>query len=209
MATAPYFAENPTHFCRVFSYHGSDKALGWHNYAYVYNYIFSHLRHRARRILEIGIGTNHLDVPSNMGVSAVPGASLRAWRELFPLARVIGADVDRRILFEDDRIQTFFVDQTRPETLEALVGALGEELLDLAVDDGLHTFDANLNAYRVLLPRVRRGGYLVIEDVRHEDVERWEEFLARENRTAAIVSLPNPVNRSDNRLVLVKGEAVA
>ena len=33
------------------------------------------------RVLELGLGSNNPDVPSNMGVFGVPGASHRGWRE--------------------------------------------------------------------------------------------------------------------------------
>jgi SAM-dependent methyltransferase len=207
LLTASYFSENPTRFCTVFSGHGSDKALGWHNYGFLYNFILGPMRGTARRILEIGIGTNNLDVPSNMGRAGSPGASLRAWRELFPLATVIGADVDDRVLFRDDRIETYYVDQTRPETLEALFHQFGAPPFDLVVDDGLHTFEANVNVYRAAHRRVGPGGFLVIEDVRNEDVPRWAELLASVDHVSAIVQLPHPKNHTDNCLVLLPGMA--
>ena len=202
----PYFRNNQTRFCRVFSYHGSDKAYGWHNYGYVYNFILGQHRDRIRRIVEIGMGTNYLDVPSSMGVTGIPGASLRAWKELFPLASVVGADIDRRILFQDERIETYFVDQTQPETLAALFQQVGEAPVDLVVDDGLHTFEANLNVYRAAYPRISPGGFLVIEDVRNEDVPRWAELLAAADHVGAIVQLPHPNNQTDNCLVLIPGK---
>ena len=35
----------------------------------------------------------------NMTASGKPGASLRVWRDYFNNAQVIGADIDKRILF--------------------------------------------------------------------------------------------------------------
>ena len=42
-------------------------------------------RNAVENILEVGIGTNFLDVPSTMGEDAIPGASLRMWRDFFPI----------------------------------------------------------------------------------------------------------------------------
>ena len=42
-----------------------------------------------------------------------PGASLRSWREYFPNAQIFGADVDRSILFNSDRINCCWVDQEK------------------------------------------------------------------------------------------------
>ena len=44
------------------------------------------------------------------------GLSIRA----LPNASIFGADVDRRILFTDGRIQTRFVDQTKPYTFDEM-----------------------------------------------------------------------------------------
>ncbi|MGC4106971.1 MAG: hypothetical protein QM753_11575 [Thermomicrobiales bacterium] len=156
-------------------------------------------------MLEIGIGTNHLDVPSTMGVTGVPGASLRAWRELLPLAAIVGADVDERILFQDHRIETYAVDQTRPETIDALMVTLGEQKLDLLVDDGLHTFEANLNVFRHAYPKIRKGGLFIVEDVQKSDVPRWENLLGRSGHLAAIIRPPHATNMNDNCIVVVEG----
>ena len=125
----------------------------------------------------------------------------------FSLATVIGGIDDERAIFRDERIETYFVDRTRPETLEALLRQLGDAPLDLVVDDGLLTFEANLNVYRATYRMIPPSGFLVIEDVRNEDVPRWAKLLAAEDHVGAIVQLPHPTNRSDNCLVLIPGQA--
>lgn len=121
-----------------FKKHGSDKSTS-HDYHRIYGSILSAKRDRALNILEVGLGTNNIDIPSNMGLSGKPGASLRAFRDWAPNARIYGADVDRRVLFEDERIQTFWVDQTNQTSLHCLAGEMGEKRFDLIIDDGLHT----------------------------------------------------------------------
>jgi hypothetical protein len=90
--------------------HGSDKGKGqgWHNYTTIYSVLFGKLHDQPFLIFELGLGTNNPNFPVNMGINGRPGASLRAWRELFPRALVYGADIDRDILFEEDRIKTFY-----------------------------------------------------------------------------------------------------
>jgi hypothetical protein len=63
--------------------YGSDKGNGWHNYTTVYSALFEEFRDQPVRIFEFGLGTNDPGAPSSMGVYGRPGASLRAWRELF------------------------------------------------------------------------------------------------------------------------------
>ena len=43
-----------------------------------------------------------------MNINGKPGASLRAWRDYFENALIYGADIDKNILFKENRINTFF-----------------------------------------------------------------------------------------------------
>lgn len=120
-------------------------------------------------VLEIGIGSNNPKMPSSMGRSGVPGASLLLWREIFPKAQVIGADFDRNTLLDADRITCFFVDSTSSQSIENMRQSISQRLeinqFDLIVDDGLHTPEANLRNFRVLQSSIRPGGFYVIEDI--------------------------------------------
>ena len=69
-------------------------------------------------ILEIGLGTNNVDVVSNMGRDGIPGASLRAFRDYLINSKIYGADIDKSILFSEERIETYFVDQTNDTSFE-------------------------------------------------------------------------------------------
>jgi hypothetical protein len=204
-----YFADHATPMCQNFLFHGSDKALGWHNYGYVYNFLLGRMNGRIKNILEIGIGTNNLDMPSTMGATGVPGASLRAWRENFSLAQIVGADVDDRILFQEGAIETFWVDQTHPEAIAQLFANIGPRRFDLIVDDGLHTFEANRTlmdgAYRHLVA----DGLYIIEDVADHTIEAWDRYLVDSGLEGVLLHLPHPTNHSDNRLILIPGGQAA
>ncbi|MDO8300282.1 hypothetical protein [Lacisediminimonas sp.] len=155
--------------------HGSDKSSA-HNYHPVYGRILKD-RHAVRAILEIGMGTNNTDVVSHMGRSGRPGASLRAFRDFLPQAKVFGADIDRRILFEEDRIQTFFVDQTDPASFDAIGHAIGHGV-DLIIDDGLHSPNANIAVLAFGLPRIKPGGWVLIEDIIADALPVWQVVAA-------------------------------
>src|SRR5262245_27895827 len=145
----------------LFNQYGSDKAS--HDYHVLYSEIFTRAG-SIERLLEIGMGTNNVNVPSHMGSSGKPGASLRAFRDALPDATIFGADIDSGIMFNEERIFTFVVDQTQP----AALAALGEKIvgdLDILIDDGLHAPHANLAVLAFALQKLRRGGWLVIEDI--------------------------------------------
>jgi len=109
----------PTEMCRVMTKYGSDKGR-LNNYTPVYSALFKERCEQPLRVLELGLGTNNPDAPSNMGVFGSPGASLRGWRELFPHALLYGADIDHAILFQEDRIKTFYCDQLDRSSIREL-----------------------------------------------------------------------------------------
>ena len=158
-----------------FDKHGSDKSY-IHNYQCIYGPILKN-REGIRGVLEIGMGTNNTDVVSNMGAHGKPGASLRAFRDFLKSARIFGADVDKRILFQEERIKTFFVDQTDPATFSELGKSIPSDL-DLVIDDGLHAPNANIQTLMFGLSKIRIGGWVVIEDIVAEAIPVWEVVSA-------------------------------
>ena len=133
-----------TPLCKLMSSFGSDKAGPFHNYTVFYDRIFCKFREENLELFELGIGTNKVGAPSSMGPHGKPGASLRAWGDYFPSANVYGADIDRDILFVEDRIQTFWVDQRKADTVRALWRQLHDISFDVIIDDGLHEVSANI-----------------------------------------------------------------
>lgn len=152
-------------FLKAAKHHKTGKQSG-HEKAYS---LLSLEKQSVRSVLEIGIGTNNPTIPSSMGKSGVPGASLRLFRELFPKAWIFGADFDKKILFTEDRISCFFVDSTNEKSVIELLASIekqsGIRSFDLIVDDGLHTPEANLRNFRILKEHVADGGFYVIEDI--------------------------------------------
>lgn len=161
---------------KLFDSYGSDKgsAVGaspyfpWppHSYADVYSSLFAHCRFSMKRVFECGIGTNDTEFASNMSERGRPGASLRAWRDYFPNAQIFGADIDSSVLFSEDRIRTFYVDQTDPASIREMWKIAGNPTLDLVIDDGLHTLQAAMSLLESTWQWVREGGLYIIEDVR-------------------------------------------
>jgi hypothetical protein len=192
--------------------HESDKGQGWHNYTTIYSGLFGKRRDQPLRIFELGLGTNNPKLPSSMRDNGRPGASLRGWRELFPHALVYGADIDRDILFEEDRIKTFYCDQLDNIAIRNLWSQPAlQDGMDIIIDDGLHTFEANISFLEGSLEHLRSGGIYVIEDILQETIERWHERLETiyskrfPNHEFAFVELPNSMNPDhDNNILIIR-----
>jgi hypothetical protein len=200
----------PTPMCRIMTKYGSDKGNSWHNYTMIYAEIFGALRDRKLRILELGLGTNNPQLASTMGVDGRPGASLRGWREIFPHSLVFGADIDRDILFTEDRIQTFYCDQLDAAAIRNLWShpALQDEM-DIIIDDGLHRFPANASFLAGSIEHLRTGGFYVVEDIRGVELREWQENLPKyaiqyPGHDFALLELPSAFNKYDNNLLIIE-----
>lgn len=195
--------------------YGSDKGeikktghpYAWpsHTYADYYSLLFWHCRKDVKRVFECGLGTNNPDRGSSMGVGGKPGASLRVWRDYFPNAQVVGADVDTDILFEEERIQTFYVDQTSPAAIAELWSKVEPGGFDLMVDDGLHTFEAGVCLFENSISRLAENGIYIIEDVTFADMLGFVRFFDKLEYQVEFVALARPeLQTFDNNLVVIK-----
>jgi hypothetical protein len=136
-----------------------------HRYSDFYDVLFRQRRNEIKRVFECGIGTGNLNFSANMGQGARPGASLRVWREYFPNALVYGADIDSEVLFTEDRIFTFVIDQLNQDSIQNAIKIFEPGTFQLIVDDGLHTFEANATLFRNSNHLLSDQGIYIIEDV--------------------------------------------
>ena len=150
-----------------------------------------------------------------MGVHGRPGASLRGWRDFVPHALVYGADIDRAVLFDEDRIRTFYCDQLDPAAIRALWSDPHlQGGMDIIVEDGHHTFDANVSFLERSLEQLRPGGIYIVEDIAEDMFGRWSGQLdvycrRYPKHDFALVNLPNPFNGRDNNLLIVARGSVS
>lgn len=176
-----------------------------HTYADFYTRLFGHYRNNVTKVFECGIGTNNTNLVSNMGVNGQPGASLRVWRDFFPNANIIGADIDKGILFEEDRIKTYYLDQTNPETISKCWEAVGIRDFDLMIDDGLHTFEGGRCLFENSIGQLASHGIYIIEDVHLPEMKMFETYFKDKNYVVDFVNLYRPnVLLSDNNLIVIR-----
>jgi len=166
-----------TDLCQLFNNYGSDKG-NHHNYSTFYEHIFSHIKDEKLNIFEVGLGTNNVNVPSNMGAHGRPGASLRGWRDYFKNSMIYGADVDQGCLFQEERIRTFYTDQTNREVIDNCWNQLDLKDIefDILIDDGLHEYNANRNFFENSVHKLKKGGIYILEDISEQysdNVQNW------------------------------------
>ena len=150
--------------------YGSDKVRN--NYHLIYSCVLKDIEH-PYNILEIGLGTNDPEVVSSMGLSGKPGASIKGFKDTFTKSKIYGADVDKKILFSEERIKTFFVDQNNLETFKNITDNVNDKF-DLIIDDGLHYQLSNLNTLLFAFNNLKKDGYFVIEDIGVWTIDTWK-----------------------------------
>jgi hypothetical protein len=186
---------------------GSPQPYSWpsHTYADFYTNLFFHCRTGVTKVFECGLGTNNPSLASSMGIYGKPGASLRVWRDYFPNAIVYGADIDKDILFEEERIKTFYVNQLDPLSINSFWKAVGVSDFDFMIDDGLHTFEAGSTLFLNSIDKLSSNGIYIIEDVPLFDLIRFKEFFNNYKYIVEYLCLfgPSP-SKTDNNLIVVR-----
>lgn len=180
-----------------FTKYGSDKATS-HDYHRIYGRLLPDAK-APYKIFEIGLGSTNPEILSNMGPNGQPGASLHAFAECYPEAMVYGADIDRDILFQEDRIRTYWIDQTNPESFTFISDYIPGDL-DLAIDDGLHCPHANISSLGFMLPKLKIGGHAVIEDIGDNALPIWHAVAVGLSRKYVC----NIVKAKDGNLFIVQ-----
>jgi hypothetical protein len=176
-----------------------------HSYADFYSCLFDHCRFTITHVFECGIGTNNPKLPSSMGPKGIPGASLRVWRDYFPNAQIIGADIDRAILFKEERIRTFYVDQTSRDSVVRLAGDIGTVDFDFMLDDGLHEFDAGICLFENIIGHLSNTGIYIIEDVSLADCMSYNNYFSKTDYDFKLVNVDyRGLNSNSSNLIVIR-----
>lgn len=160
----------------IFNKNNSDKA-SVHNYHLLYSLFINREKSRFD-ILEIGIGTTNLKIPSNMGRHGRAGASLKSWRDLGKQFFIVGADIDHEILFESENLRCFHLDQTDEASWNSFLAKVEKMKFDLIIDDGLHAPLSNLLTVKHLSSLLKPNGVLLVEDINEKSLPVWQLMMA-------------------------------
>ena len=180
-----------------------------HTYAWVYEALLSPRREKIKHIFECGIGSPHdpqtADRPE-VRLHIPAGASMRVWRDYFPHAHIHAGDIDKEVLFEEERLHTGYIDQLNPQAIESFFKEQGVESYELMIDDGLHTAKAALTLFAHAHPYLAEGGYYFIEDMPepylltlHEELNKYRESFQIE-----FLCMNMPVAPDNNLVVIVR-----
>jgi hypothetical protein len=152
-----------TELCKLAYKYGSDKCPRIkHHYTPYYYELFKGMKGAVKKVLEMGIG--FMEDMRHAPDHYVTGASLFMWRDFFPEAQVYGADILQRLLFKDERIDTFVCDQREKRDLKHLISLTGSDI-DIFIDDGSHITEDQAFTCTTLMPMLKKDVIYIIEDV--------------------------------------------
>jgi SAM-dependent methyltransferase len=203
-----------TKLCEIMNNNNTDKGSllldkYGHNYTPLYYYLFQNIQLNPLRIFELGIGSNDTSIESNMGEDGVVGASLYGWSEFFINSKIYGADIDKKTLFNIDRIKTFYCDQTKSTIIKSMWDEPElKEGFDIIIDDGLHSFDGSVCFFENSIHKLKPDGFYIIEDINRTQIPLYNEILNKwrsqyPNYTFTLITIPSNKNLWDNTLLLI------
>jgi hypothetical protein len=210
-----YYKNSPNLLSELCDVYGSDKGslntdkkpFPWkpHSYTDYYEHLFASKKDLVTKVFECGIGTNNVNLPSNMTASGKPGASLRVWRDYFENAIIYGADIDRDILFQESRIITNYINQLDPISIAYFWTSLADNNFDVMIDDGLHTFIAGITLFENSIKYLAQNGTYIIEDVYPSTVESFQQYFAQTSFKVEFVSFNSPKSKfGDTFLISIR-----
>ena len=125
------------------------KSVKHTTYFSVYDNLFHKFKDKKIVFIEVGI---------------FQGGSLFMWREYFgQQARIIGIDINPGAKkWEKDGFEIFIGSQSDTKLWENLFKKIGK--VDIILDDGGHTFEQQIITAESVLPNIKDGGMLVVED---------------------------------------------
>ncbi|OWP79621.1 class I SAM-dependent methyltransferase [Flavobacterium oreochromis] len=156
---AHFYSFNLTKLAQI---HRTDK-YGGHFYTQHYQHFFRKFKFKKMNVLEIGVGG--YDDPIR------GGNSLRMWKSYFPFAKIFSIDIYDKSKLQENRIKIYKGSQVDENLLRGICKEVGE--FDLIIDDGSHINDHVIKTFEYLFPRLKKGGYYVIEDTQ---TSYWKEY---------------------------------
>jgi demethylmacrocin O-methyltransferase len=163
----------------------SDKFSEAHDYVpEVYDKYFLDIKETAKTILEVGIKG---------------GSSLILWSDYFTNARVIGIDINSCKQFDkpENQFKDIFCivgDAYSPKVMDMI-----PHDIDVVIDDGSHMLLDILFFIDNYLPRVKSGGYLIVEDI----VPEYLDILKEKVKDLDYFLYVNTDKQDDNNLLVI------
>jgi hypothetical protein len=143
-------------------FHKTDKGFSHyhkHGFSMLYDAFFRGRKDLSFNLLELGI---------------LDGSSLRMWRDYFKNAKIYGLDINPSSMISEERIFTLCGDQANSAVLSDVLSQM-DSLPELIIDDGCHFQREQQVSLEYLFPKLKSGGWYVIEDLHSSYHLGWSD----------------------------------
>jgi len=197
---------SPNDYNSPFTHFGSDKDTR-HSYGQLYLELLKNIE--APKILEIGVGSlNDFPYAGFPSSGLTPGGSLKAFRNVFPKATIVGIDIDPNSIeiIKADSFYGFVVDQTSDSSLiQNKENLLNHGPFDLIIDDGFHDPHANIRTLKAYFSLLSENGTYIIEDVHETLIDFWKVLATHLPGNVEVIDLRDSrPGVDDNILISIK-----
>ncbi|MCJ7761673.1 class I SAM-dependent methyltransferase [Candidatus Bathyarchaeota archaeon] len=121
-------------------------------------------------------------------IGVLSGGSLRAWKEIFPTAKIVGIDINEEAGKNNPDLSIFIGDQLDKLFLNEVIARIG--VPDLIIDDGGHSRLQQVTTFKHLFPKLNAGGLYVIEDIETSYMEAYDDSPQSIIQTLADILYP-------------------
>ncbi|MDG1697418.1 MAG: class I SAM-dependent methyltransferase [Polaribacter sp.] len=137
--------------------------IGGHFYTQHYQLHFKKFKYKKINLLEIGVGGYKNPFSG--------GNSLRMWKKYFPFGNIFSIDIYDKSPIQERKIKIFKGSQVDDFFLNSVLKETGD--LDLIIDDGSHINEHVIQTFKLLFPKLKKGGIYVIEDTQ---TSYWKSY---------------------------------
>lgn len=152
-----------------------------HSYIPFYDLLFSKFKYKSINVLEVGIQF---------------GFSIKLWAEYFPNATIFGYDIIDSVT----EVLPNNIKKTIKNANQITDHEFHNSPLTIAIDDGSHLINDQLNFVKNIYPQIISGGILIIEDI--ADIESNKKHFDNLNIPYSIIDMRNIKNRYDDVLII-------
>jgi len=169
--------------------YGTDKGAPKSYVDGFYEENFSKLRDKKITLVEIGVRS---------------GASLCLWKNYFNNAKIYGLD---NLHDKNDHNVPVDEEWVSGDNVEYIVGdaytsEISEKLpkIDVLIDDGPHTFESHVKLLEIYVPKMKKNGIIVIEDVSYPHNNLYDFVPDNLKETSEVYDFGG----YDNRLIVIR-----
>jgi len=106
-------------------------------------------------------------------IGVLKGDSLRAWKVIFPLCKVIGIDIDPLCKSENPDLEVYIGNQKDTNFLSSVLDQTG--LPNIVIDDGGHKRSEQIESFKFIFPKLPPESLYIIEDLQTNYLPQWDD----------------------------------